>query len=86
MRCRAIIVSKSYFFLNAQLLTKKYETTVKRDLRFPPVGIFSILRILQLIRSAYFSEYLCCVLLKTPYRIILSDNVKVCPVLLVYQI
>ena len=26
------IISKSYFFLNAQLLTKKYDKTVKRDL------------------------------------------------------
>lgn len=45
---RTIIISKSYFFLNAQL----YETTVKRDLSFPRVGMFSILRISQLIRSA----------------------------------
>ena len=29
---RTIIVSKSYFFLKAQLFTKKYEKTVKRDL------------------------------------------------------
>ena len=29
---RTIIISKSYFFLNAQLLTKKYDKTVKRDL------------------------------------------------------
>ena len=29
---RTIIVSKSYFFLKAQLFTKKYDKTVKRDL------------------------------------------------------
>ena len=32
------------------------------------------------------SEYSCCVLLKTPYRFILFDKVRVCPVLLVHQI
>ena len=31
-------------------------------------------------------EYLCCLLLKTPYRILLSDNARVCPVLLAHQI
>ena len=29
---RTIIISKSYVFLNAQLFTKKYDKTVKRDL------------------------------------------------------